>query len=196
MSKATELKIKALYKQRKSLINSRKQLDHPDYPILPWVEVDEEEEGDTKEQIDEAIYIVEGEIISLERSLRDPEQDAEMRAEINASIALSGNWDDNASHYMHTPLEEEMFQEGIYRQVMYEHDGYDSEGEGYSCNVCQMHVWSDEATMINGWDFCTHCSRDGIAWFVFLAFIMGYGVDGGKWDYEWQLVREEEEVDA
>ena len=65
---------------------------------------------------------LEDQIIDLENSLRDPEQDAEMRMEINAAIAMSGNWEDNASDYMHTPMQELRYQQAIYDQVRREMD--------------------------------------------------------------------------
>jgi hypothetical protein len=70
----------------------------------------------------EALSELEDQIIDLENSLRDPEQDAERRMEINAAIAMSGNWGDNASDYMHTPMQERRYQQAIYDQVRREMD--------------------------------------------------------------------------
>lgn len=78
---------------------------------------------------DEALVELEDQIIDLEKSLRDPEQDAEMRMEINAAIAMSGNWEDNASDYMHTPMQELRYQQSIHDEVRRGMD--DEQGHGW-----------------------------------------------------------------
>jgi hypothetical protein len=140
-------------------------------PRLPWRFYDRPA-VDT-DGLSEALYQIEAEIIGLERSLRDPEQDAEMRAEINAQIALSGNWDDNASYYMHTPLEEERFQAGIWAQVEAEHRndmGYDYWAG--PCPCCGAAVDEDQICQVDGWDTCyTECYDEACNFAYFLSAV-------------------------
>lgn len=180
---------KAMSETRERLMRELKSIKNR--PARPW-------RGETF--VDEiaaakaAITDVEDQIIDLEYSLRDPEQDAEMRAEINAAIAMSGNWNDDASLYMHTPMEERLFQESIQHDIDFGY--FDSDGgwnEGlYSdyepeptCGFCNGSGQYAE-TFFNGEGICATCLPDIVGIYA-LMHLLGLGElrKCGRWDDEY-----------
>lgn len=156
-----------------------------------------EPEVDEKAAIKQAMREIEDEIIHLERHyVRDPEQDAEMRMEIEASIALNGNHSDRAEWYLHTALEEERFQERIHDQIEY---GYNDPEDGWvdgiserpnvgNCNICHNYIDFEDCVCVNGEFTCDMCYEDIRSWFEFLTRITNTYVVKDRWDSEvhWQ----------
>jgi hypothetical protein len=185
----TQYKIKALWA---AVENARKEVSSiRNTPVKPW-------SGDTfVDEIaaaEEAVRALEDEVIALEHSLRDPEQDAEMRAEINAAIALTGNYDDDASLYMHTPMEEERFQRSIHEQVRRsmdeEHGYYDSYGP---CPTCKNMTDYEDCVQVGGETCCSHCVDDAVAFLHFLSRVTNTPfVMQGRWEDEYAFVREDD----
>lgn len=150
--------------------------------VLPWTTDDSKNHGDPREKISQAIMQIEDEIIGLEYSLRDPYQDAELRAEINAAIAMSGNYGDSADYYMHTDMEEELFKESIYRQVYYE-DGHMEYGP-FSCPTCNAYpVYDDEILYINGDEVCSCCEERVTKLAEMVAAEFGWELQHNRYGY-------------
>lgn len=194
MRTTTEFTIEALRAGLKIARANAEQAS--DEPFRPWRD-DPSEKTNNVEAAKEAVHAIESQIIDLEYSLRDPEQDAEIRAEINAAIALSGNWNDSASDYMHTPMEEELFQQQIQHDIThgyFDSDGFFEEGT-YSgphkggCAFCGAIVWEDDEVMINGEASCDTCAPDIVALFIILClFTKGaMYVDTDEWDTEYSV---------
>jgi hypothetical protein len=145
---------------------------------------------------------LDSEIIALERSLRDPEQDAEFRAEFYAEARMLGVRDD-IHLYMHTPHEEELFQERIQHQVDYgywdEEDGWVDGIHGYDdceygpCPTC--HTMSDEWMSIDGHDCCDTCGPDAEAFMHFIGRITSTEVlQSGRWGTDLMFTRVERDL--
>jgi len=187
-------KIQALRAARTNLL--RQIEGHAGECRKPWRAVGAEQ-VDEREEMEVALVEITDEIIALERELRDPEQDAEMRAELAAEMAITGVQDD-PDLYMHTPMEEELFQERIHDEVEYGYfdpesgwvDGiYDQPNVG-RCPVCKKDgVWfDDEGGFLYGDYFCGACFDDGLAWLIFLAAVCNlHAVEHrGEWSLrEW-----------
>src|SRR5690606_19690339 len=95
-------------------------------PRFPWRNYPDDEPASKRPNYNEMIDSIEHQIIDIEQAAyRDPVQDAEMRAEMHAEMALTGVQDD-PSLYMHTPFEEELFQERIRHDIDYGY--YDEDG--------------------------------------------------------------------
>jgi hypothetical protein len=186
---ATEYKIKAMYDARDSL--EREIASLRNRPARPWRG---ESFYDEVKAAKSALNDIDDQIIELEYSLRDPEQDAEIRAEINAAIAMSGNWNDDASHYMHTPMEERKFQEQIQHDINY---GYYDEGgwnEGMydgpqmgSCEGCNAELWDDDVLFVNGTALCQGCVEDFLAMLILMTLFSGAWIETNKWETEFNL---------
>ena len=178
-NEVVKAKINALYTAYESLERDSKPKS-TDYQIrLPWRVYNEDVVIDRVAAVRQAMNEIADEIISLEYSLRDPMQDAEMRAEINASIAMNGNWDDCASNYMKTPFEERLYQENIYSQMQYDYD-YDSmDFDPYGpCQCCGNYVDYTEASYVAGYTTCYDgCYPEAKGFMYFLSMITGISVD-------------------
>jgi hypothetical protein len=107
-------------------------------------------------------------------------QDAEMRAEINASIAMNGNWDDCADDYMHTPMQERLYQQSIEHSMRYDDDyGYfDDSGE---CSTCHATVYYDTCTYIVGYSVCEHCYNEARAFLLLLSILTNVAIEENGW---------------
>jgi hypothetical protein len=195
MSAATEYKIDALKQAQRNLESQIKSVQNE--PRLPWRE--NEEWVDRVAGVKEALREITDEIIDLELSLRDPMQDAEMRYEIQCAIAASGNWHDDASHYMHTPEQERQFQEMIEHQIDYgyydEHgqweeglrSGWDTYGP---CSTCGHQFDREETLFADGHETCDFCNGEAISWMHFIAFVTRVQlVEGGRWSDEISFAR-------
>lgn len=171
---ATEHLIKALYAARQSAKDSVETARN--LPAKPWRG---EKFTDAIGPAKQALSAIESQIIDLEQSLRDPEQDAEMRAEINAAIAINGNYSDDARLYMLTPMEEELFQQGIKRDIEYGYyhpedgwvDGMYSHYSVGNCQFCNSTVMGDEVIHFDGWAGCENCYEDIKGLFAMLCWL-------------------------
>jgi hypothetical protein len=130
-----------------------------------------EEHQETVEAIKDEIDRLDDEIITAEMAERDPEQDAEIRAELYGAMAMNGVYDD-VSLYMHTEHQERLFQQSIYDQVgreMAEEAGYCDES-GY-CPMC--HSYTDDWVVVEGEAVCyQNCYDDLRAFAEFLTNFM------------------------
>lgn len=173
---AVEFQIKALRKALEAARNEAQTIRNE--PFRPWRD-DDGEFQDRQQAAKMAVEAIEAQIIDLERSLRDPEQDAEMRAEMYAEMALTGVHDD-VELYFHTPMQEELFQARIHRQIeegWFDEDGGWNEGlsegaprEG-SCTFCHGPCWDDEGFWMNGLFGCENCYADIRGLFVILCLL-------------------------
>jgi hypothetical protein len=191
MTTATEYTIEALRQALRTAENNAASATNE--PYRPWRD-DPSDKTDNVAAAKEAVQSIENQIITLERSQRDPEQDAEISAELHVAMALNGVHDD-VSLYMHTPMEEELFQQGIQRQL--ENGWYDEDGtynEGWSegmphqgtCEFCGGVLWDDEVMMMHGYSGCETCLPDILGLFLVLCLLnMGFYVSGEEW--EWQV---------
>jgi hypothetical protein len=190
---ATEARIRGLYAALRELEGAAKPRPE-DYESLPPWRYGERSE-DRVAGVQTALMEIQDEIIGLEHSFRDPVQDAEMRAEINAGIAMSGNWNDSASDYMHTPLEEELFQRGIERQV--EREYMDERGYDYwsgPCPVCGGLTDIDDTVFVMGFDTCNHCYEEAVAWLHFIGFVTNHPtVIAGRYSNDYSLKMEDDD---
>ena len=104
-NEVVKAKINGLYAAYRSLEQDSKPKSTDYQTILPWRIYNENSTTTNRvAAVKQAMDEIADEIIFLENCLRDPMQDAEIRAEINASIAMNGNWDDCADDYMNTPM--------------------------------------------------------------------------------------------
>jgi hypothetical protein len=193
-NEVAKAKINALYAAYEALERDSKPKPSDYQTRFPWRTYDEDTVIDRVSAVKQAMNEIADEIISLEHSLRDPIQDAEMRAEINASIAINGNWDDCADDYMHTPLQERLYQESIYRQMQY--DYYDYEGMDWDpfgpCQYCGTYGDYTEATYVAGYSTCYNgCYEEAAAFMYLLSMITGIPVDVR---YGTELYFEESEI--
>jgi hypothetical protein len=163
-------------------------------PSFPWRARPEEVE---RPDYDSAIYDIEQQIIDIERAAyRDPEQDAEMRMEMQAEFALTGVRDD-PSLYMHTPFEEELFQERIRHDIdngYYDDDGHWNEGlNGDSdywsgpCPVCKTQTDVDEVHYLSGEQACLHCFEEAFTWMNFLAVVTNHKLRSNRYETEYDF---------
>lgn len=192
-----ELAIKSLKEARSALIDAKNGI--VERSVLPW-RMDETVEPTV--DYDGLIYDIEQQIITVERkAYRNPEQDAEIYMELTASMAMSGVRDD-PHLYMHTPFEEELFQQRIEDQVRY---GYYSDEEGWidgiderpnvgRCSTCGRDgVWfEDEAFMVAGWNTCEACNEEALGFFFLLALITNTATHSNKWETDWYYDMENE----
>jgi hypothetical protein len=171
------MKIKGLYAAYDTLLRESKRTKNE--PALPWRT---DETLDRVGAVKQALNEIEDEIIGLEHSLRDPIQDAEMRAEINASIAMYGNWNDSADDYLHTPMQERLYQESIERSVQYayddEHGFYEFEGP---CSTCHAHADYDECLYVAGYSTCSSCYDDTRAFALLLSMITNVPIEENRY---------------
>ena len=179
----TNAKIKGLYAAYNSLRNDLSPR-HDDYvTLLPWRNYEDTEPLNRLDGVKQAMSEIADEIIVLEHSLRDPVQDAEMRAEINASIAINGNWDDCADDYLHTPMQERLYNEGIERAAQYtyddEHGFYDPHGP---CACCGTFTDHEESIYVAGYSTCYQgCYEEARAFAYLLAFITNTPTEENRW---------------
>lgn len=194
MTTTEEYQVEAL---RRALDIARTNAEQAkDEPFRPWRD-DPGEKTENVRAAREAVHAIESQIIDLEYRQRDPEQDMELRAELYAEMALSGVRDD-VSLYMHTPMEEELFQQQILHQVQhgyYDDDGHWNEGldEGAphmgSCGLCGAILWEDDALNVNGHYSCDTCEPDIRALFIILCLIFpDLYLSEGRWG-EWSIQR-------
>ena len=174
-------------------------------PRLPWREYEDTYEVD-RNLLRHTLDELDQQIIEIERAAyRDPVQDAEMRMELQAEMALTGVRDDPAL-YMHTPHEERLFQERIRHEVDYGY--YDPEdgwvdgiygdrwagiGNCVTCNRSGIDL-EDQWFMIAGHDACDYCADEAVPFMHFLGWLTNTKVDGGRFDNEFMFVYEEDEV--
>jgi hypothetical protein len=158
----------------------------PEHPHIDW---------------DRQIGELESLIVSLEREIYfpDPIQYQEMLMEKRAEMALYGERGD-ASAYFHTPFQEQMFQEGIERQLRYgyyDSDGFYEEGwdshDGYgACGVC--HYVTDEFMTQFGMDCCSNCAEEVIPFGFIVGMLLGIPVkERGRWNDEWCFVTDDDD---
>ena len=171
----------------------------PDEPRFPWRNYEDTYEVDT-DLLDRTLADLDAQIIEIERAAyRDPVQDAEMRAEMYAEMAITGVRDDPAL-YMHTPHEERLFQEGIQRQL--QHGYYDSDGhweDGWDtgdywsgpCSRCHGHTDMDEVVYVDGHDCCQHCCDEAIGFMHFLGWLTNTKIDSSRFETEFTFVTED-----
>lgn len=185
----TEQVVSVLKQTRSKLIDLR---DNPPFvgPRFPWRNYPDDEPASKRPNYNEMIDSIEHQIIDIEQAAyRDPVQDAEMRAEMYAEMALTGVRDD-PSLYMHTPFEEELFQEQIRHDIDYGY--YDEDGswnEGLygdalnisDCPTCgtQGVSWDDgECVSVDDeHDFCYVCAEEAIAFVYFLAYVTNHEIE-------------------
>lgn len=172
---ATQYQINALTETRERL--SREVNAIRNKPARPWRgETFFDEEREAKE----ALRRIDDQIIELEWSLRDPEQDAEIRAELYAEMAFNGVHDD-VSLYMHTPHQERRFQEQIMHDVTHGYfhpddgwvegtDGHEYEGH-YRCVTCRGDGY-DDYIIFDGEELCQECLPDIAGLFIALSMIV------------------------
>jgi hypothetical protein len=176
-SAVVEAKIKALYTAYNELVRSASSTKNE--PALPWRD---DERIDYVAAIKQAMNEIADEIVDLEHSLRDPIQDAEMRAEINASIGMYGNWNDCADDYLHTPMQERLYQESIERSAQY---AYDDERGDYnpigSCGVCNATVNHEDSIYVCDFSTCYHCNDEATLFAYLLAFITNTSIEQNYW---------------
>lgn len=185
--------LKAAQRQLEGMVNTVEN-----EPYFPWRERPEDW-ADKVRATKQALREITDEIISLEISMRDPEQYAEMKYEIEAAIAFSGNSNDRAEWYLHTDEQERLFQERIQDQVEY---GYYDQEDGWvdgirerpnvgTCPLCNASgVWfEDEGDYVDGNYACSTCYPEVRAWFNFLSWITITYVMADRWDGEvhWDL---------
>ena len=172
-----EAKINALYIAYNELVRSASIIRNE--PALPWRD---DKRVDHTAAIKQAMAEIADEIIGLEHSLRDPIQDAEMRAEINASIAMNGNWNDSADDYLHTPMQERLYQESIEHSSRYD---YDDERGDYSpygpCPTCGGHVDLEDSVYVIGFSTCYNCQPEAEAFAYLLAIITNTDIQQNFW---------------
>jgi hypothetical protein len=113
-----------------------------------------------------------------------------MRYEINAAIAASGNWEDNASDYMHTPMQERLYQESIYDQIRYEDDSVCDYWSG-PCPTCGGFTDSDSLINIEGHDVCDSCYDETVAFMHFLSFVTRTKIR--EYRYSWSFVEDDDD---
>lgn len=185
-------KIAALEAAEKNLGYQLEDARRENEQEVPWRR--EKPHVNKEEIIKRAIHDVQNEIIGLERSLRDPEQDAEIRHEMMAEMAMNGCRDPwgESRLYMHTAKEEELFQAGIWAQVEAEHREemgyYDEYGK---CPCCG--TMTDEWMEIDGADCCTNCCEEVIYWLAFLSGVSHTTmVVCGRWKDQYQLISYEQ----
>jgi hypothetical protein len=190
----TESVVAVLKQTRTKLIQMRENPSHNE-PRFKW-RVYEDTES-TKPDYDNMIWHIEQQIIDAERSLRDPEQDAEMLMEKRAEMALMGERGD-ASAYFHTPFQEALFQEQIRHDIdygYYDDDGCWNDGlygDGPSvgdCPACgtQGVWWEDEGHTVDGHDVCHNCSTEAIIFMNLLGFITNRRVESNRWETEYSF---------
>ena len=181
-NEVVKAKINGLYAAYRSLEQDSKPKSTDYQTILPWRIYNEDSTTTNRvTAVKQAMDEIADEIIFLENCLRDPMQDAEIRAEINASIAMNGNWDDCADDYMNTPMQERLYQENIQRMVQYD---YDSEHGFYDpcgpCSCCGTFADYDECVYVAGYSTCYNgCYEEARVFMYILSMITGVAVDDG-----------------
>lgn len=195
---ATEYKIKALQRARNDLELEVKTVQNE--PQKPW------REGESIDYVSaakKALRDIQDQIIELELSLRDPIQEAEMRAELHIEMSLSGCRDD-IDLYMHTPEQERMFQQEIRDQVDHGYyneygdweDGLDSgRWDSYGpCDTCKNPTDYEESIYIEGDLVCDYCGPDALGFFFLLCIVTGRGYRSNKWETEFNFVTDDDEL--
>lgn len=155
MNTATKVKIESLT-ETQSILKRRLQNIENSWrggrPVWRYSDDAYEEHKELVEAIKQEIDDLDHQIIDVEMSLRDPDQDAEMRAELYGAMAMNGVHDD-VSLYMHTPHQEKLFQEQIWRQVQYEDDSW--AGHDYTGGNCpSCHSFDEDWISVQGEQVC------------------------------------------
>lgn len=190
MTSTAEYTIEALRQALRTAENNAASATNE--PFRPWRD-DDGERHDNVQAAKDAVRAIQDQIIDLEISMQDAEQIAEMRMELQAEMALTGVHDD-VSLYFHTPMQEEMFQAGIQRQV--ELEWMDEHGGPFkgSCEFCGAVLWDDEVQWMDGNGGCETCLPDILGLFLVLCLIAPWNyVSGDEW--EWCVKVGESDVD-
>lgn len=171
----TEIRIRSL---RAALDEAKRGLQtaqHRNRRTEPiWRYGHETEDNNLVELFKKEIHSLQRDIIDLERSLVDPIEYAERKAEIQTAIAMNGNWDDRAEWYLHTPMEEELWQEQIDKSLamedQYSMDYWYDEAECDSCLRC------DSLEEVMGKFICDTCFDEALAFAYFVNLYMDHSV--------------------